>query len=93
VSEHAIRAVVTVVLALTGLAILAALVSRGAQTSGVLGAGGSSLANAICVALSPVTGARCAETIRTSVDSNITFGGEVPISARGPYGGCLLGNC
>lgn len=48
---------VTIVLAIVGLAIVSALVSNKANTSGVLQAGFSGINNGIGVALSPVTGA------------------------------------
>jgi len=48
--------ITTVVLAIIGLAIVATLVSRKANTSGVIQAASSGLANNIAVAQSPVTG-------------------------------------
>jgi len=62
--------IVTVLLAIIGVAVIAVLVSKQAQTGSVLGAGGSALANAISCAESPVTGASCG----TSVTSLISFG-------------------
>jgi hypothetical protein len=62
--------VVTVLLAIVGVAVIAVLVSKQAQTGSVLGAGGTALANAISCAESPVTGGSCG----TSVTSSISFG-------------------
>lgn len=47
----------TIVLAIVGLAIISVLVSRKANTAGVIQAGASGLGNDIGVAASPVTGA------------------------------------
>ena len=46
----------TIALAVVGLAVVAAIVSRKSNTAGVIQAGASGLANNIGVALSPVTG-------------------------------------
>lgn len=62
--------IVTVLLAIIGVAIIAVLVSKQAQTGSVLGTGGSALAQAIGCAASPVTGGSCG----TSVTSSISFG-------------------
>ncbi len=51
------EAVVTIAIAVIGLAIVAVLVSRNANTAGVLQAGASGLGNDIGTAISPVTGA------------------------------------
>jgi anti-sigma-K factor RskA len=48
--------VVTIALAIVGLAIVATLVSRNAQTPAVLQAAASGFSNALGVAESPVTG-------------------------------------
>lgn len=48
--------IVTVAVAITGVAILAVLVSRNANTAGVLKAGGSAFAEALRAATGPVTG-------------------------------------
>lgn len=47
---------ITVALAIVGLGVLSVLVSKNANTSGVLQAGGSAFGNALGVAQSPVTG-------------------------------------
>jgi hypothetical protein len=54
---HFTEAVVTIVLALIGLALASVLVSRKANTTGVAQAVSSGLANNIATAISPVTGA------------------------------------
>lgn len=48
---------ITIVLAIVGLAALAALISRKSNTAGVIQAAASGVANMTGVALSPVTGA------------------------------------
>lgn len=55
-SEQLITSVVTVLLAITGVAIIAVLVSRNANTAGVIQAGASGYSQALSTALSPVTG-------------------------------------
>jgi uncharacterized membrane protein YbjE (DUF340 family) len=55
-SEQLITSVVTVLLAITGVAIIAVLVSKNANTSAVIGAGASGYSQALSTALSPVTG-------------------------------------
>jgi len=62
--------VVTVLLAIIGVAVIALLVSNQANTSRVLGALGSGFGGALGCALSPVTGAGCG----ASVSSSISFG-------------------
>lgn len=52
-----VNALVTIATGVLGVAILALLVSKKANTAGVIGAGGSAFSNALGVALSPVTGA------------------------------------
>jgi hypothetical protein len=73
-SEHAITSGVSIALAVIGLAIVAVLLSQKSQTSGVLTATGSSLADALTCALSPVTGASCGRSLIPVVNSRITFG-------------------
>jgi PRD1 phage membrane DNA delivery len=51
------EAIVTIATAIVGLAILAVLVSKKAQTPQVIQASGSAFSNALGVAESPVTGA------------------------------------
>ena len=47
---------VTIAVAITGVATLAVLVSKQANTAGVITAGGNAFSNAIKAAVSPVTG-------------------------------------
>jgi len=51
-----ISGIVTVLTAIVGVAIIAVIVSKGAQTPQVLQAGGSAFAAALGAAVSPVTG-------------------------------------
>jgi hypothetical protein len=55
-SDSLVTALVSVVLAIVGVATIAVLVSPSAQTGGVISAGGSALAKDIAAAVSPVTG-------------------------------------
>jgi hypothetical protein len=75
-SEKAITAGVTILVAIVGVAALAVLVSRSSQTSGVIGAGAGGFATALCAALSPL-GVSCGGGSRAlipDVNSTITFG-------------------
>lgn len=55
-SEQLISSVVTVLTAIIGVAIIAVLVSKNANTTGVIAAGGSAFSQSLGTALSPVTG-------------------------------------
>lgn len=55
-SEQLVTSVVTVLTAIIGVAIIAVLVSKNANTSGVISAGGSAFSSALGTALSPVVG-------------------------------------
>lgn len=55
-SEQLINSVVTVLTAIIGVAIIAVLVSKQANTSGVIQAGSQGFATDLQTALSPVTG-------------------------------------
>lgn len=55
-SESLITSVVTVLTAIIGVAIIAVLVSKNANTSGVISAGAGGFSSALGTALSPVTG-------------------------------------
>jgi PRD1 phage membrane DNA delivery len=54
--EQLVSSVVTVSVAIVGLAIIATLVSKNANTAQIIGAGGSSFTQALTAAVSPVTG-------------------------------------
>jgi hypothetical protein len=60
--DQLLTSVVTVLLAITGVAILAVLVSKNANTAGVIQAGGSAYSGALSTALSPITGGSGAGT-------------------------------
>ncbi len=55
-TDNLISSVVAVLTAIIGVALIAVLVSRNANTSGVISAGGSAFSGALGTALSPVTG-------------------------------------
>jgi PRD1 phage membrane DNA delivery len=55
-SEQLVSSVTTVLLAIVGVAIIAVLVSRNANTTGVISAGGSAFARDLATAEAPVTG-------------------------------------
>jgi hypothetical protein len=73
-SDHAITSGVSIFLAIIGVAIVALIVSAQSKTTTVVGAGGSALKQAICVALSPVTGGGNCGNLTPSVTSTINFG-------------------
>ena len=54
--DQLLTSVVTVALAITGVAILAVLVSKNSNTSGVLAAGSAAYSGALATALTPITG-------------------------------------
>lgn len=54
--DQLIASVVTVLTAIVGLAVIAVLVSKQAQTPQVITAGGSAFAQAVGAAVSPITG-------------------------------------
>lgn len=55
--NNVLEPIVTVAVAIVGVAILAVLVSRKSNTAGVLAAAGSAFANSLSAATGPVTGA------------------------------------
>lgn len=55
--DHIINSLATVAMAIVGIAIIAVLVSRNAQTAGVITSAGAAFANDISAAVAPVTGA------------------------------------
>jgi hypothetical protein len=54
--EKLITSIVTVLTAIVGVAIIAVLVSKNSNTTGVLQAGGSAFSSALGTALSPISG-------------------------------------
>jgi len=56
-SDHLVTAVVTVLMAIIGVAILAVLVSRNSNTANVISSGSRAFSGSLGTALSPVTGA------------------------------------
>lgn len=54
--NNLVNALVTILLAIIGVAIVAVLVSKNAETTQVLGAGSKAFSGALGTALSPVTG-------------------------------------
>ena len=55
-SDNFINAMVAVVTSIVGLAIIAVLISRNANTAGVITSAGGALSTDIATAVSPVTG-------------------------------------
>lgn len=55
-SDNLATGIVTIALGILGVATLAVIFSKSANTSGVIQAGGSALANNILAAVSPITG-------------------------------------
>jgi hypothetical protein len=75
-AEKYITAIVSILVAIVGVAFLAVLVSKQSNTTGVATAGAQGFAQMICTALSPVTGASCGGAGIPNVNSTITFGGQ-----------------
>ncbi len=73
-AEKLITTVVTIFVAIIGVAVIALLVSKKSDTVGVIAAGSGGFADALCAAVSPL-GINCGRKPIESVDSNITFGG------------------
>jgi hypothetical protein len=69
-----VEAGVTIVLAIIGLAILATILSRQANTVGVIQAGATGLATNIAVAQSPVTGTGLQLSLGYPSAGNLGFG-------------------
>ena len=59
-SDALINSIVTVLLAIVGVAVLAVIVSRNSNTTGVIQAGGSAFSGSLATALSPITGGQFA---------------------------------
>lgn len=55
-ADHLFNSIASILTAIVGVAILAVLVSKNANTAGVIGAGGSAFAQALSAAEAPVTG-------------------------------------
>ena len=70
--KDTITSIVTVLLALIGVAILAEIISNKAQTGTVLTTAGGALTNMLCTALSPL-GLTCGDTTTTDVHSVVRF--------------------
>lgn len=69
-----IESISTIALAVVGLAIVSVLVSKNANTAGVIQAGASGLANNLGVAESPVSGANISYTTGYPASNNLSVG-------------------
>jgi hypothetical protein len=58
-----VGSVVTILLAIVGVAILAVLVSKQSNTTGVIQAGASGFSNALATAISPISGSSITPTL------------------------------
>lgn len=67
--------IVTVLLAIIGVAIIAVLVSQSANTSNVLSAGGNAFSSILGAATSPITGGSGLGNLGTTLGSLYTTGG------------------
>jgi hypothetical protein len=63
-------AIVTVLLAVVGVAVVAVLVSNNANTGNVLGSSGKAFAQALGCAVSPITGGSCGTSVTSSISYN-----------------------
>lgn len=66
---------VTIAMAIVGVAILAVIVSRNSNTTGVLQALGSAFGNTLSVATAPVTGASVKPNLSYPSSSGLNLGG------------------
>lgn len=73
---NALEPVVTIAVAIVGVAILAVLVSQKSNTAGVLAAAGSAFANSLSAATGPVTGATTAPVNNIGGSGLGTIGGS-----------------
>ena len=55
-SDHVVTSLVSILMAVVGVAIIAVLISKQANTAGVLTAGATGFGNILKAAVSPVTG-------------------------------------
>lgn len=69
------EAVVTILTAIVGVAILSVLVSAKSNTAGVIGAFGSAFSNSLSAATGPVTGATSAPVNSSSTGGMFNLGG------------------
>lgn len=79
------EALVTIATAITGVAILALLVSKNSNTANVIQAGASGFSNALDVAISPVTGKATAPNL--SYPNSEMFGGSAFTPSSINFGG------
>lgn len=77
--EKLTESAVTILMAIVGVAILAVIVSRNSNTTGVLQALGSFFGNSLAVATAPVTGAK--------VTPNLSYPGSFNSMSLGLTGG------
>jgi hypothetical protein len=88
-SEHWVTAVVSIILAVIGLAVVALLVSPSSATAGVFSTSGQSIAGLISCALSPVRGGGCSSGIQVSLGGSPLPGGtSVPCRGFGFTSNC-----
>lgn len=82
--KEILEPIITIAAGVIGVAILAVLVSRNAQTPQVLGAAGSAFSNVLSAAEGPVTG-------KTTAPVNSTSGGGFTLPSLGNIGGGFAG--
>lgn len=70
--------VITIAAGVIGLAIIAILVSKNAQTSSVIGAAGSAFSNVLSAAEAPVTGAATRANVNGPNSGGLSMLGGVP---------------
>lgn len=74
-SESLVTSIVTVLMAIIGVAIIAVLVSRNANTTGVINAGSNAFSGILGTALSPVAGGSGFTGNLGGLNLNIPMGG------------------
>jgi len=70
--NNAVGAIVTIATAIVGVALLAVLVSKNAQTPQVLTSAGNAFSSAITAAVSPITGG--GSSLNTNIGSSYGLG-------------------
>lgn len=72
-TDNFVTSIVTVLMAIIGVAIVAVLVSANAQTAKVLQAGGTAFSGVLGTALSPVTGGNLGSVIGGAIGGASSF--------------------
>jgi hypothetical protein len=90
--EKALTAIVSILLAIIGVAVIAILVSKQSNTNQVIGAGSGGFACMLATAMSGNPNNKyCSALTVTDVSSSITYGDIPDVNSRITYGGIPAG--